>query len=171
VSVRKPVKKFNYTIPAIFLVIIVVVAAALVIGGGESKPKTAKSNVQTTACGPYRDDKRVLINGQSINAEVATTTKARETGLSGRPCILPNQGMLFEFSTAGRYQFWMKDMKFPIDIVWISPAHKVAAIEIDFKPSTYPEVRANALPAQYVLELKANRSQELHMAIGTSVSF
>jgi uncharacterized membrane protein (UPF0127 family) len=136
----------------------------------EPKPKAAKA--PTSACGPYRNDGNVVINGQKIDIEATKTSAEFEKGLAGRPCILPNQGMFFAFSKPGQYPFWMKGMKFPIDIVWIGADHKVAAVEVDEQPSTYPASKfVNKLPAQYVLELKANRSKELHMKIGTPVQF
>jgi uncharacterized protein len=80
--------------------------------------------------------------------------------------------MFFAFTKPGQYPFWMKGMKFPIDIIWITSTHQVAAIEVNESPSTYPASKfVNKIPAQYVLELKANRSKELRMAIGTAVSF
>ncbi len=66
----------------------------------------------------------------------------------------------------------MKDMKFPIDIAWISPDKKVVGLEIDVEPSTYPDSFVNKdQPAQYVLELKANRSKTLNINLGTPVKF
>jgi uncharacterized membrane protein (UPF0127 family) len=79
--------------------------------------------------------------------------------------------MLFTYTKPLRIGIWMKDMKFPIDVVWITKDHKVAAIEVDFQPSTYPETRGNQILAQYVLELQANRTKELNIDLGTPVDF
>lgn len=123
-------------------------------------------------CGDYRNDKSVKISNENLNAEVASTVEARNRGLSGRPCILPNQAMLFVFETPNQYKMWMKDMKFPIDIVWVSADHKVVAVERDVKPSTYPDLFANRdKPAEYVIEMKANRSSELGINLGTPINF
>lgn len=154
--------------------VLIAVIAALMLGGSSGKPKKAnlvQSTSQASACGAYRDDRNVIIDGQTIKAETPNSPAAFEKGLAGRPCILPDQGMLFVFTKEGRYPFWMKGMKFPLDIVWITAQKKVAAIEIDEQPSTYPDQFVNQIPAQYVLELKADRSKQLHMAIGTSVEF
>jgi len=138
---------------------------------GETKPQS-KNTAAVSVCGPYRNDKTVTINGQQIQAEIASSATERQKGLSGRPCILPNQAMLFTFSQPGHYSFWMKDMKFPIDIAWISPDKKVVGLEIDVEPSTYPDSFVNKdQPAQYVLELKANRSKTLNINLGTPVKF
>lgn len=61
----------------------------------------------------------VIGDGLMVKVDVASTTKTREKGLSGREKLDPDQGMLFVFLRPDVYTFWMKDMKFPIDILWI----------------------------------------------------
>jgi len=151
--------------------IIIVIAAALLLSGDKTKAPTLSKNTVNTACGPYRNDGSVVINGQKIAVEIAKNSEEFDKGLAGRPCITANQGMFFAFNRSGQYPFWMKGMKFPIDIIWITSAHRVAAIEINESPNTYPDKFVNKIPAQYVLELKADRSTELHMSIGTPVTF
>lgn len=148
------------------LVIAVLVAG---FGGHHSNQPISKS-----ACGAYRADKVVTIGSNKINAEVVESPIDKEKGLSGRPCIQANQGMLFVYSKSGYYSYWMKDMKFAIDIIWISTDHKTAGVERNVEPSTYPASRFindKQHPAQYVLELKANRSTSLGMTLGTPVKF
>jgi uncharacterized membrane protein (UPF0127 family) len=155
----------------ILLIVIVIVGIALAVGDTKDKPKPAAKDTVTGACGPYRHDGSVVIDGQKIFVEAARNSTEFEKGLAGRPCIPADQGMFFSFSKEGRYPFWMKGMKFPIDIVWITSGHRVAAIEVDEQPSTFPDKFVNKIPAMYVLELKANRSKELNMEIGSAVSF
>jgi uncharacterized membrane protein (UPF0127 family) len=149
------------------LVLVAVVAVALLTSGQPADKKTSQT---ASACGAYRTDRVISINGQAFNTEVASSSAAKDKGLSGRPCILPNQAMLFPFKNDGHYSFWMQGMKFPIDVIWITSGHKIAAVERDFQPSSYPERRGNKLPAQYVMEVKANRTKELNASIGTPVS-
>jgi uncharacterized membrane protein (UPF0127 family) len=165
----------------IIALIIIGIVIALVIGGSDkSKPKPQSNNSATvnTSCGPYRKEGIVTIGSHEINVETAAGAKELAEGLSGRPCIAANWGMLFDFGHDGRYAIWMKDMKFPIDVIWISSSHKIAAIEIDFQPSTYnkqkpdqSERRENQIPARYVLEVKANLSKDLNLSLGQSVQF
>lgn len=171
-SVRKKPNS-AYIVPVILIgVIIAAVIIALSVGEKKpAKPVTTKDVTVQSACGPYRRDGAVIIDSQKINVEVVRNQNELQKGLAGRPCILPDQGMLFAFTKAGQYPIWMKGMKFPIDIVWITPERKVAAIEVDESPATYPDKFLNKIPASYVLELKANRSTELHMKIGTSIQF
>ncbi len=164
--------KISSLVPVIIvLAIVVAVIVALTIGGSKPKTSTLSKNTVNTACGPYRNDGSVVINGQKITIEIAKDSQEFDKGLAGRPCIPANQGMFFAFNRAGQYPFWMKGMKFPIDIIWITSAHRVAAIEINESPKTYPDKFVNKAPAQYVLELKANRSTELNLKIGTTVVF
>jgi uncharacterized membrane protein (UPF0127 family) len=175
-------KKFSFSrnmmVPGfIILAIVAAIIVALVVGADEkSTPKSAGKNVQNTACGPYRNDRQVTIGNQAFNVEIARNQTEFAKGLAGRPCILPNQGMLFAFTQQGQYPFWMKGMNFPIDIVWINSAHKVAALEIGVEPSTYhsrnPYFENDPKHlAQFVLEIKANRARELHVTLGTPVNF
>lgn len=169
---HKSAKNGRYFWIAIIALIAAAVIATAVFGLGESKPKP-KTVVQESACGPYRDDRTVQVNGASFNTEVPTNQTEFDKGLGGRPCILSNQAMLFPFKQPGQYAFWMKDMKFPIDIIWISADHKVVAMEVNEQPSTYPDkfVNEKQRPAQYVLETKANRSKELNINLGTVIYF
>jgi uncharacterized membrane protein (UPF0127 family) len=168
--------KSSLAVPIIIAIaIVIVVVVALVVG--ESKPKSsAKPKTQaSTSCGPYRDDVNVRIGERVFKTELAKTASEQAKGLGGRPCIGPNQAMLFAFSKPGQYRFWMKDMKFPIDILWIDSAKRVVAQEIDVEPSTYHssnpffENDPNHL-AQFVLEVEANTSTNLHITLGTPVT-
>lgn len=152
----------------IAILIIAVVAVAVISSGKDSKKPVASA--PTSVCGPYRDDHTVRISGQTFKAEIPKNPAAYDKGLGGRPCILSDQAMLFVFKKPGQYAFWMKGMKFPIDIIWIGPDHRVAAVEGDEQPSTYPDKFVNQKPAQYVLEIKANTVSQLHINIGTAVS-
>lgn len=73
----------------------------------------------------------------TVSVEVAANTRSRERGLSGREALASNEGMLFLFEDADTYSFWMKDMKFPIDIIWIQ-GDEVVDITIDAQPPAMP---------------------------------
>ncbi len=65
------------------------------------------------------DEGIVKIRENTFDVAVADTLVKRDRGLSGREPLLVNQGMYFIFPVALSYGFWMKEMNFPIDIVWI----------------------------------------------------
>lgn len=63
---------------------------------------------------------RVKINDTTIKVEVVDTADKRNKGLSGRDSLASDSGMLFIYDKMGKYPFWMKGMKFPLDFIWIS---------------------------------------------------
>ncbi len=96
-------------------------------------------------------------NGFSVTAELARTEEERALGLMFREKINEDQGMLFIFEKGGIYPFWMKNMKFSIDILWLDKEKRIIHLEENVPPClkepcpTY----SSQLPATYVLELKA----------------
>jgi hypothetical protein len=107
----------------------------------------------------------------SINTEIADTPLLEERGLSGRISLNSNRGMLFIFSTPGIYGFWMKDMNFPLDMVWMDVNHKVVSVNSDVLPSTYPNTFFPPSNISFVLELNAGATREFGIATGTELKF
>jgi uncharacterized membrane protein (UPF0127 family) len=68
---------------------------------------------------PRLMSKTLTVGNAVFNVEIANTSTTRARGLSGRENLGENQGMLFIFDAPGNYGFWMKDMRFPLDFVWI----------------------------------------------------
>ena len=62
---------------------------------------------------------KVSIDNRTFSVEVATSSAQQQQGLSGRNSLATDKGMLFIFKTPNKYAFWMKDMKFPLDMVFI----------------------------------------------------
>lgn len=112
----------------------------------------------------------VKIAGQEISAEVARTPKAWARGLSGRKNLGENQGLLLVFPQPSQRGFWMKEMKFSLDIIWINDG-KV----IDIAPNVLPANNKNIpiyyprLPARLVLEVNAGFSEKYGLKIGDMV--
>jgi uncharacterized membrane protein (UPF0127 family) len=73
--------------------------------------------------------KQIQIGGQTFAVEVAASPSERERGLSGRALLKPGTGLWFVFPVPDKYGFWMRDMRFPIDLIWVSPGLKVAGAE------------------------------------------
>src|SRR5579863_8318724 len=63
--------------------------------------------------------KTVTINSHTFSVTLAQTEKDKELGLTIKSSLPQDQGMYFPFSSAGYYSFWMGNMKFPIDIIFI----------------------------------------------------
>lgn len=95
------------------------------------------------------------IAGVPVQASVATTSEARRRGLSGVPALLPNEVKLFVFDRSDHYGFWMPDMLFSIDIMWLNDLGAIVYIEESVSPDTYPTVFQPPVPARYVVETSA----------------
>lgn len=107
--------------------------------------------------------------GVSLKLELATTTTAREQGLSGRTSVSEGYGMLFVFPSDDLYGFWMKDMLVPLDIFWLDSKGQVVYMATDVEPSSYPSVFYPTVPVQYVLETAAGFARTYSVATGTSL--
>jgi len=110
------------------------------------------------------------INGKKFKVEIADDDWETREGLSGREKLREDGGMLFVFPKSDYYGFWMKDMKFPIDIIWIDGG-KITDIK-----QKAPVPAANSLekyitvvPARYVLEINSGLVEKYGFKIGDKV--
>ncbi len=85
----------------------------------------------------------------------ANTIESREKGLGGMDKLSDNSIMLFTFDHSDNYGFWMKDMKFPIDIIWLDEDYKIIHIEEKVSPESYPKIFYPGEKSLYVIEMNA----------------
>jgi uncharacterized membrane protein (UPF0127 family) len=111
----------------------------------------------------------VEIDGVIFTVDVVSTEAERNKGLSGRQQLAVNEGMLFVFEKSGIYPFWMKDMNFPLDIIWINEDHKIVYMKESATPESYPEIFIPDAQAQYVIEINAKIAKEKKFKIGDDV--
>ncbi len=116
---------------------------------------------------PSRGD--VVINEKVFSVSIMDTATGRQNGLSHRRPLSSDEGMLFVFEKEGFYGFWMKDMLFSIDIIWIDANLKIVHIENNVSPQTYPKVFRPTSKSLYVLEILAGQSEISNIKIGDSV--
>lgn len=79
---------------------------------------------------------KMIIKNQTFTVEIAQSNSQRERGLSYRPNLGKYDGMLFSFESPGLYPFWMKEMKFPLDFIWIKDNQVMDLTESVFAPSS-----------------------------------
>ncbi len=115
--------------------------------------------------------KEVKLGNSTFILEIADTETLQERGLSYRSELASNTGMLFVFNTPNMYYFWMKDMNFPIDIIWLDENKKVVHIERALSPSTYPGSFGPQTPTQYVIEIGAGAAAQVGLKTGDVVNF
>ena len=114
----------------------------------------------------------LLTPTSKIKIELADTAKKRQLGLSGRKSISENDGMLFVFASSSKNNcFWMKDMNFAIDMVWLDDQKKVVTITQNVGPETYPKSFCPDSPAKYGLELKSGNSNTKGITTGVELRF
>lgn len=105
-----------------------------------------------------------------FNTVVVDTPELRQKGLGGRTSLASDEAMLFIFESDDRYAFWMKDMLFPIDIIWISADNLIVDFVENISPDTYPESFAPKTNARMVLEVQAGVVQKNNFKIGDRVN-
>jgi len=113
----------------------------------------------------------VTVGNTTVHAEIANTDSERETGLMNRTTLNENAGMLFVFPTEQEQSFWMKNMRFPLDIVFITADMRVLEI--------YPSVPqcasdpcvsyTSSAPIKYALEVNSGFSERNGIASGAAV--
>ena len=120
----------------------------------------------------------VRIGGEATYAvDVAVKPEERRQGLSGRETMAQDAGMLFVFEEEQPLQFWMKDMRFPLDIIWIDGQCRLIGVSADV-PTPPPNAGSDEIPrvqspspAQYVLELNAGEWARAGLSPGDRVQF
>ena len=117
----------------------------------------------------------ISVGGHPLIVEVADTMTSRSQGLSGREPLPSDGGMLFAFSKPGNYGFWMKDMKFALDFVWVNGATVVGMNEnVPTEPNgnilTYNHYYPPE-PADKVLEVNAGTVARLGIRVGDTLEY
>ena len=81
--------------------------------------------------------------------------------------------MLFVFEKRKPHRFWMKDMQFPLDIIWLDN-HRIVYIIHNAKPANSrdePEVMTSPVSVNFVLEIAAGRATKLRLKTGQRMKF
>jgi uncharacterized membrane protein (UPF0127 family) len=164
----------------LFPAILVLFAAILLAACGGSSP--VRDRVATLAAGEGGPGGAALPttelgygNGK-LTVEVARTSEERAVGLSGRDSLPDDRGMLFDLEETRVPSFWMKDTRFPLDMIWIGEDKRVVEITADVQPQ--PGAQDSELqryspeqPVRYVLELNGGAAERLGIERGTQLEF
>lgn len=112
---------------------------------------------------------QVRVGDGAILAELAATPTQQQAGLSGRRGLEAGKGMLFVFDPPKMVGFWMKDMRFPLDIIYADADGMVMTIHRDVSPESYPRTYNPVAPAKYVLEVPAGFATAEHVRVGDRI--
>jgi len=108
-------------------------------------------------------------SGRTYTLAVATSANDQAHGLGGVDALPTDRGMAFVYTGDEQRCFWMKDMHFPIDIIWLDHAKTVTHIETNVSPSTYPQQFCNT--GMYVVELNTGEAARAGLTAGQAVTF
>ncbi len=138
------INKFVFKIILVFAAIAVLLLFGIIISGSVNK----NTEISGSA----------IINGKKINLEIVRSAQDVSRGLGGRDNLESDKGMLFIFSKSDYYTFWMKDMRFPIDIIWLQDD---IIVDISKNVPAEPGVSLQKLKL-YSPQKKANRVLEVN---------
>ncbi len=126
---------------------------------------------------PTSDEPLVSFEDATFAVEVADTPEERQQGLSDRPSLAKDRGMLFVYEIPYQYTFWMPRMHFPLDMIWIDSECAVVDITRDAQPEDEEKIRTDPTyysprqPALYVLEVNSGIAAAAGIEAGDQVSF
>ena len=119
----------------------------------------------------YYEVGKMKIAETEIEVEISDTDEKRVRGLSGRDNLDYNKGMLFVFDSPDLHGIWMKDMKFPIDVIWLDEFREVVYIEKNMTPDSFPKIFKTPKLALYVLEVRSGFVEENSVNTGDIFGF
>ena len=111
----------------------------------------------------------IQIDNVSIRVAVASTTGDRARGLSGTVSLGGMSGMFFVFDKADYHGIWMKDMRYPIDVIWIDESFNVVDVTANLRPESYPEVFEPIEKARFAIETNALFTKAYQIDVGDKV--
>lgn len=116
------------------------------------------------------DQSTLRLDGVLYHISIMRTDAQLQKGLSGTSSLPSGDAMLFVFPQNEQPRMWMKDMNYPIDMVWLNDDKEVVHVEKDVKPSTYDKVDPSKSttfqsdsPAHYVIEFPAGTIDKTHI--------
>lgn len=136
-----------------------------------TEPTRPSINDSTTI--PENYSTPIQVGGQNIFVEIVNTDATRAQGLSDRKELKNGQGMLFDFTNTSltRPSFWMKDMHFDIDIIWINNGTIIGITPNVPAPSTPNNLPSYPPPSDvtHVLEVPSGWSERTNTKVGDLV--
>lgn len=115
---------------------------------------------------------RVCFADQCFRAEAAVTPEQRGRGLMSRTGLQEREAMIFFFEDEKPYPIWMKNMLFPIDILWLDSRQRIVEMRLEVPPCRADPcpVYAPSADSRYVLELKSGIVSKMGLETGDQMS-
>ena len=144
---------------------IVALIVLIFFGISQTLPEKTRGNATTPS---------IQIGDTVIPVELARTPAEQKQGLSYRTSLGKNKGMLFIFEKPGLYRFWMPNMNFPIDMIWINENKRIVSINENVPPLkdiSKPIYYQPEKLSLYVLEVNASFAREHNIKIKDQLIF
>lgn len=112
------------------------------------------------------------LGSNQFDITIADTDPERIKGLSGSSELAEDEAMLFVFDYDHKWSIWMKDMNYPIDIVWLNNSKEVVDYVTNVSPDSYPDKKyAPKVEARYVVEFKSGVVEQAGIKVGDKAVF
>lgn len=165
-------KKDLGVIFGLFLVVLLLI----LFGGSYSSTVFLDQNKDASNQASIKQTVNIISGSLNVQAEIPTSANSRKKGLSDRDSLPIDQGMLFVFDSSANHTFWMKDMKFAIDIIWIDEDKKIVHIAENISPEPDKQDAeltrySSPTPSKFVLELNAGLTKLNNLKVGDLVDF
>ncbi len=144
----------------LFIVVVLVLASFILSGSPFISPNDPVNDIFETELRSF------YFKSTSIEVAIADNQKTRRTGLSNLEYLPQERGLLFVFDNSDTYGIWMKDMNFPIDIIWLDKYLNVVDIHENISKDTYPTSFYPKAPVMFILEVNTGFSSKYNVEIG-----
>lgn len=111
---------------------------------------------------------KMQVGAKSFTLEVADTDAKRERGLMQRDSMDSEHGMIFLFTDERPLSFWMKNTRFPLDIIYLDAAGKIVSIK-HMKAYDLTSVPSDG-PAKYAIELNEGLAEKAGVKKGDQLT-
>lgn len=152
-------------------IIAILLVSLIFLGGCSLTSNSYNKKIEDLSAEPA-NLREINIGTAEIMVEVAKTNAERARGLSYRDFLDTDRGMIFIFDKAAQYNFWMKDMKFPLDFIWINNDKVVEVTKNVPAPSSEkprPVTIMPEVPVTSVIEVNAGWVESAGVLVGQQV--
>ncbi len=154
-----------------FYLFFIIAIFALALGGMVALSSIQKAKVMENTNAPKKLTYKstATLHDVPLFLAYARTESEHSIGLSFQKELKNNNGLLFIFKENGKQGIWMKDMNFPIDVLWLDENFRIIFIKTDFSPTSFPETIYPSSPARFVLEIPAGFVRTHQIKIGDTL--
>ncbi len=117
---------------------------------------------------PSYKTKNIRINTFPLKLYLADIDTKREQGLSNIKSMPQDEGVMFIFNHSGSYSFWMKDMNFALDFIYLEK-NKIVDLKENISPSTYPNTFVSNVPADTIIEVNSGIIKKYQIKKGMEI--